>query len=73
MATFLVTFAVFSLAIAGLGVGWLLQSRELKGSCGGISALDGEPCPVCGGEPTDCDRDSGGEKRAGSVGVYRPG
>lgn len=71
MTTFLVTFGVFALAIGGLGIGWLLQNRELKGSCGGISALDGEPCPVCGGEPTDCDRPAA-ESTGRGVGVYRP-
>ena len=63
MATFLVTFAVFTLAAAGLGVGYLLANKELKGSCGGLSAMSGEPCPVCGGEPSKCESaDSGVQK-----------
>ncbi len=70
MATFLVTFAVFALAAAGLGVGYLLQNRELKGSCGGLSAMNGEPCPICGGKPADCEREAApGEA---SVGRYTP-
>lgn len=71
MATFIVTFAVFALAAMGLGVGYLLQNRELKGSCGGISAMNGEPCPVCGGEPADCDREPAAGAKA-AVKTYKP-
>ena len=56
MTIFLITFGVFALAALGLGIGYLLQNRELKGSCGGLAAMNGEPCPVCGGEPADCER-----------------
>ena len=70
MATFLVTFTVFSLAALGLGVGYLFQNRELKGSCGGLQAMNGEPCPVCGGQPKDCDQVQ--DEASGDVGKYRP-
>lgn len=75
MATFLVTFGVFALAALGLGVGWLLSGRELKGSCGGLAAASGEPCPVCGGRPADCDagQQPGGDGQTGGVRRHVPG
>ena len=41
MQVFVLTFAVFALAMFGLAVGWLFNQRALKGSCGGISAVPG--------------------------------
>lgn len=41
MQIFFLTFTVFALAMLGLAVGWLINQRALKGSCGGISAVPG--------------------------------
>lgn len=54
MSTFFVTFAVLLLAFAGLAVG-LLRGKPIKGSCGGLSAMSGEQCSVCGGRPENCE------------------
>ena len=51
MNTFLVTFVVFALAIAGMAVGVALTGKRLKGSCGmtgddcACSALRARSCP----------------------------
>lgn len=41
MEVFLITFLVFSLAFTGLALGWLIDQKVLKGSCGGLSAIPG--------------------------------
>lgn len=48
---------VFGLVIAGMAVGVIFSNRQIKGSCGGLSTMQGgsSPCMVCGGKPTDCD------------------
>lgn len=47
IAILAVTFAVFAIAFGGLAIG-LLHNKPLKGSCGGMSAMTGEGCNVCG-------------------------
>jgi uncharacterized protein len=44
MATFLATFLVFTLAVTGLAIGWLVAEKKLKGSCGGLGSA---ACGVC--------------------------
>lgn len=48
VATFLAVLVLFSLALAGLGIGWLVRGRELKGTCASQAALTGGTCEVCG-------------------------
>ncbi|SFF58081.1 hypothetical protein SAMN04488120_11038 [Fontimonas thermophila] len=57
LATFLVVLVLFSLALLGLGIGWLVRGRELKGTCASQAAFTGGTCEVCGktqgcGEPS---------------------
>ncbi|OSI18319.1 hypothetical protein BWD09_02675 [Neisseria dentiae] len=48
MKIFLITFCFFLLVILGMALGYIFKRREIKGSCGGITALGMEK--VC-----DCD------------------
>ena len=48
MTTFLAVFVLFSLALAGLGIGWLVRGRELKGTCASQAQFTGGTCEVCG-------------------------
>ena len=58
MNTFLVTLAVFIVALAGMAVGVMLSGRRIKGSCGGLSAYKDREgnsvCEACTNPSTDC-------------------
>jgi hypothetical protein len=55
MEIFLLTFVVFLLALGGMAIGVIVSDRRIKGSCGGLAAMDGmesdcagacrRPCP----------------------------
>lgn len=47
MATFLLTFSIFLLAVAGLALGVLFGRDPLKGSCGGLACAKGISCSGC--------------------------
>jgi hypothetical protein len=55
MATLILTFAVFLLAVLAMVVGVLLSGRSLKGSCGGPSCA----CAREGRDVTACPEDRG--------------
>lgn len=49
---------IFGLAIAGMAIGVIISNRQLKGSCGGLSAMSGQgdssPCSLCSKPATAC-------------------
>ncbi|MCH9654977.1 MAG: (Na+)-NQR maturation NqrM [Planctomycetes bacterium] len=50
MTTVLFALGIFALAFAGMAVGVIFSNRCIKGSCGGLSNLEGaEDCSACGG------------------------
>lgn len=49
MKIFLMTFVFFLIVICAMAIGYMVKRKEIKGSCGGISALGLEK--VC-----DCDQ-----------------
>lgn len=55
MEIFVFSFIVIGLAIVGMAVGVILGRRSIKGSCGGLSNIDGldAECPVCSGTCTE--------------------
>lgn len=53
---FLVTFGVCVLFFIFMGIGYLVQKKPLKGSCGGVATLMGdEYCQFCGNDPNKCE------------------
>ncbi len=51
-----ITFTVFVLFFVFMGIGYMLQKKTLKGSCGGVAKLMGnEKCSYCGDDPNKCD------------------
>lgn len=48
MATFLITFILLLLVVAGMSLGVMLMGKTIKGSCGGLNAISGaDKCVVC--------------------------
>lgn len=54
MKYFLITFAVLSLSIVAMAIGFIFAKKELKGSCGGLGNVIGEDCMFCG-KKEECD------------------
>ncbi|MDO4450878.1 MAG: (Na+)-NQR maturation NqrM [Moraxella sp.] len=62
---FLVTFGVFVLFFLLMGIGYLIQKKPLKGSCGGVATLMGdEYCQFCGNDPNKCESLTEEDKQA---------
>ncbi len=53
MEIFLITFGFFLVVILAMAVGYIFKRKEIKGSCGGISALGMEKVCDC---DNPCDR-----------------
>lgn len=49
MNTIFISFIVFALVMLGMAIGIILSNREIKGSCGGLNAIDGleGACDIC--------------------------
>lgn len=52
MKLFLITFGIFVFVIFAMAIGYIVQKKTLKGSCGGISALGMKKMCDCD-EPCD--------------------
>ena len=48
MDTLIVTFVVMAIALTGMSVGVIFSNKALKGSCGGLGAIMGDDCDICG-------------------------
>lgn len=47
IATFLITFTVLAVVIAGMAIGAIFRNQPIAGSCGGIGAVPGMTAPNC--------------------------
>ena len=48
MSTFVLAFGFFVIVMAGMAIGVMLSGRTIKGSCGGLNAVEGaDHCLVC--------------------------
>ncbi|AIW14911.1 (Na+)-NQR maturation NqrM [Vibrio europaeus] len=52
MSTFLITFGVFMAVIAAMSIGYIIQKKVVKGSCGGLGAVGIDKVCNC---PEPCD------------------
>ncbi|MBV1914842.1 MAG: (Na+)-NQR maturation NqrM [Pseudomonadales bacterium] len=55
MATLLFTIIVVFILMALMSIGVIMGREPIKGSCGGINALEGGDCSLCGGDPAKCE------------------
>lgn len=48
MSTFVLAFGFFIIVMVGMSLGVILSNRTIKGSCGGLNAMEGvDHCLVC--------------------------
>ncbi len=47
MGTFILSFLIFLLAMAGLALGLIFGHAPLRGSCGGLSCVKDADCAAC--------------------------
>lgn len=48
MTTFLFAFGLLMVIVLGMSLGVILKGRTIKGSCGGLNAIEGaDRCVVC--------------------------
>ena len=51
MSTFILAFVFLSLIMLGMSVGVIFMGKRIKGSCGGLNAIEGaDRCVVCNKE-----------------------
>jgi hypothetical protein len=56
METFILTFVVLLILIAGMAVGVIMGRKPISGSCGGMTALGMDvACDVCKGDAEICE------------------
>ncbi|WP_460272959.1 (Na+)-NQR maturation NqrM [Celeribacter sp. ULVN23_4] len=48
MSTFILAFGLLLIVMVGMALGVIFSGRTIKGSCGGLNAIDGaDHCLVC--------------------------
>jgi hypothetical protein len=57
MATFVISFLVLTMIVAGMAVGVLFGRKPIRGTCGGLNnnAEGQTSCQLCGGDPVKCE------------------
>ena len=77
MSTILFSVGFFLLMALAMAIGVMAGRKPIKGSCGGIGAMSGADCPVCGGDSSKCDsKDNGTDsskeegRRSGPAAAY---
>ena len=66
MKLFLLTLVVFAIVLVGMSVGVIFGNRRIRGSCGGVSQLDGKhgkiTCDACSSDGQHCSSGDGGQE-----------
>jgi hypothetical protein len=67
LATFILAFAIFTAAVAGMAAGLLLSGRRIEGSCGGLNNIPGIESDCGGACKRPCERRRARQKAAGEA------
>ena len=54
MIEVILTLGVFLLIVTAMSLGVLMGRKPISGSCGGLQAMDGAACDLCGNDPIKC-------------------
>lgn len=58
MVTFLLAFCFIAIMITAMAIGVIVRGKPIKGSCGGMAALNMDAaCDLCGGNPKKCEEE----------------
>lgn len=49
-----ISFAFVAVITGLMTVGLWFGRKPIKGTCGGLAAMQGESCSICGGRPDKC-------------------
>ena len=65
MSLFIITFCVFVFVMVAMAIGVIVNNRAIKGSCGGLNAIDGlkGACDICEGKKA-CEKRRKMERKA---------
>ena len=62
--TYVLALLVFMGIMAAMAVGVIFGRAPIKGSCGGLGAVGiDQECEICGGDPQQCDTESGSKSQ----------
>jgi len=67
LATFILAFAIFVAAVAGMAAGLVLSGRRIEGSCGGLNKVPGVGSDCGGACRRPCRRRRAMQKAAGEA------
>lgn len=65
-------FVVFGMVMVGMAVGVIFSNRRIKGSCGGLNAMQdevGRPLCECGAPPGSCGAEETEQEAEAAVAV----
>lgn len=60
MGTFVLALIIVGLLMAAMSVGVIFGRKPISGTCGGLGAMGGGACDICGGDTSKCEEENAG-------------